>query len=138
MENFNLFLSSGDSLIKSIVEYSRGSQEDRQAFYMRKYLSDKKDQAILEYYKIDTEENKSSGDDTGIVVKGNSVKCTVIETGNESDPYKITEQRFVNVGGTDLCQLPVSELFPGQYSITFITLDEWRKDVREILKNLEY
>jgi hypothetical protein len=138
MENFKLFLSSGESLIKSIVDYSRGEQEDRRTFYLKKYITEKRDQAVFEYYKIDYEENKNSTDDTGIVVTGNTFKCTVIKTDNEDCPYKIMEQRFLNVGGTDLCQLPASEQFPGQYSITFLSLDEWRDDVRKLKNELEF
>lgn len=134
-EKFNLFLSTGEPLYEKIVEYSKRDDLNIEAFYLQRFITEAKDQVQVEYHYI-SEQNKTSEDKTGIVIKGSSYKFTMVKTNKEDDPYVVTESRSIRVGGTDFCQLPTnSELFPGQYTITFITGAELRNDVMELFRN---
>jgi hypothetical protein len=135
-EKFNLFLSSGEPLYEKIVEYSKRDDLNIEAFYLQRFITEAKDQVQVEYHYI-SEQNKTNEDKTGIVIKGPSYKFTMVKTNKEDNPYIVTESRSINVGGTDLCQLPTNnELFPGQYTITFITGAELRNDVMDLFRNL--
>ena len=129
-----MYLSDGTSLVKSIVEYSRNTPLD--AFYVTRFITEKKDQVQVEYHKISKEHNKMNQDDSSIVTEGTAYKFTVDKTGNESDPYVIRESRTLAVSGTDLYQFPVSEAFKGQYEICFIPIATMKNDVREFFRNL--
>ena len=138
MEKFNLFLSTGEPLYKDIVKYSRREDLNLEAFYIRRYITEAEDQAQIEYHTI-SNLNKTSEDDSGIVIEGPSYKFTVIKTDKEDQPYITTECRAIKVLGNDLCQLPTDkELFPGQYSITFITKNELESDVLNLFKSIIY
>lgn len=137
MENrFNIFLSGGESLVKSIVDFSRKSDDPNcKAFYVIRYVTEDKSQAQIEY-RIISDLNKNCEDETGIVTKGTVFKFTVEKSSKENDPYIVREQRYLNAEGTDLYQFPTTECFSGQYVITFISEAEFKADIKELFKNI--
>lgn len=130
-------MSSGESLVKDIVGYSKNDTDpNRKCFYLGRYGNPEKTQLMVEYHKVSTDLNKTCQDNTAIVTEGVAYKFSVISTNNEKDPYMILETRSVNQQGSDICQLPVAEDFPGQYFITFINESEFKNDIKEFYRNL--